>query len=193
MAAVSGSWILFEDESGQSMRPPRAKTWAPRGVTPVVKVRGGGSGRIHVAGMVCYKPGHRSRFFHHIRIHRGRKNEPKSLTWQDYRDLIRRAHQQLGGPIILIWDNLATHLVRPLREFIEKADWLTVVQLPSYAPDLNPQEGIWSLLKRDLGNLGAQTFDELLRAVKRKLKSIQYRPDVINGCLAGTGLTLEPP
>ncbi len=96
--------------------------------------------------MVCYKPGHRSRFFHHIRTHRGRKNEPKSLAWQDYRDLIRRAHQQMGGPIILIWDNLATHLVRPLGEFIEKADWLTVVQLPSYAPDLNPQEGIWSLL-----------------------------------------------
>lgn len=53
-------------------------------------------------------------------------------------DLIRRAHHQLDGPIILIWDNLATHLVRPLRVFVEAADWLTVVQLPSYAPGLNP-------------------------------------------------------
>ncbi|MEE1939983.1 hypothetical protein V1L54_11315 [Streptomyces sp. TRM 70361] len=64
--------------------------------------------------------------------------------------------------------------------------------MPPCAPDLNPQEGIWSLLKRDLGNLAAQTSDELLREVKSKLKSLQYRSDVIDGCLAGTGLTLDP-
>ncbi|MEW1868011.1 hypothetical protein AB0420_07440 [Streptomyces caelestis] len=40
-----------------------------------------------------YKPGHRSRFFHHTRTHHGRRNEPKSLTWRDYRALTRRAHQ----------------------------------------------------------------------------------------------------
>jgi hypothetical protein len=42
-------------------------------------------------------------------------------------------------------------------------------------------------------HLAAQTFDELLRAVKRKLKTIKYRTDVIDRCLAGTGRTLEPP
>ncbi|MEW1868012.1 hypothetical protein AB0420_07445 [Streptomyces caelestis] len=66
-----------------------------------------------------------------------------------------------------------------------------MVELPSYAPDLNPQECIWPLLKRDLVNLAAQTFGELLHTVKRKLKSLQHRPKITDGHLAGTGLTHE--
>lgn len=78
-----------------------------------------------------------------------------------------------------------------MREFIEKnADWLTVFQLPTYAPDLNPLEGIWSLVKREIGNLAAAGLSRITRAVKRKLKQIQYRPDVVDGCLVGTGLSL---
>ncbi|MEV4940614.1 transposase [Streptomyces zaomyceticus] len=84
------------------------------------------------------------------------------------------------------------HLVEPMRRFIaDHADWLTVFQLPSYSPDLNSQEGIWSLVKRDIGNFAAAGLGQITRAVKRKLKMAQYRPDVISGCLAGTGLTLD--
>ncbi len=62
-------------------------------------------------------------------------------------------------------------------------------QLPTYAPDLNPQEGIWSLVKRDIGNLAAADLGQITRAVKRHLKKIQYRPELVDGCLTGTGLT----
>jgi len=55
-----------------------------------------------------------------------------------------------------------------------------------------PTEGIWSLLKRAMVNFAAADLDGLVRIVKRKLKKIQYRPYLIDGCLAGTGLTLEP-
>lgn len=58
-------------------------------------------------------------------------------------------------------------------------------------PDLNPQEGIWSLVKRDIGNLGAADLGQVTHAVKCKLKMLQYRPEVIDGCLTGTGLTLS--
>ncbi|MET7319606.1 transposase [Streptomyces sp. NPDC005549] len=130
--------------------------------------------------------------FYAIREYRGRKNEPKGFGWKDYRDLVIRVHTQLGGPIVLVRDNLRMHLVAPLREFFEaNASWLTVVQLPTYAPDLNPQEGIWSLDKLDIGNLAAADLGQVTRAVKRKLKTLQYRPEVIDGCLAGTGLTLS--
>lgn len=79
-----------------------------------------------------------------------------------------------------------------MREFIDKnADWLTVFQLPTYAPDLNPQECIWSLVKREVGNLAAADRSQVTRAVKRKLKQIQYRPDLVDGCLAITGLTIN--
>ena len=62
LAAARGAWICFQDEAGQTLRPPRAKTWARRGRTPVVGVSGKGSGRVSIAGLVCLKPGQRGRF-----------------------------------------------------------------------------------------------------------------------------------
>ncbi|MFB7443027.1 transposase [Streptomyces mirabilis] len=145
-AAERGAWIAFEDEAGQSMTPPRARTWGRIGQTPVVRVRGRGSGRVSMAGMACYKPGERSRLIYAIREYRGRRDEPKGFGWREFRDLIVRARIQLGGPIVLVWDNVRLHLTAGMREFIAaNAAWLTVFQLPAYAPDLNPQEGVWSL------------------------------------------------
>ena len=76
LAAVARAYACFEDEAGQKLRPPKARTWAPRGRTPVVTVADKGSGRVSVAGLVCLKPGARG---HPCptgsRIHRGRKGE----------------------------------------------------------------------------------------------------------------------
>ncbi|WP_455431833.1 IS630 family transposase [Streptomyces fagopyri] len=191
-AAACNGWIVFEDEAGQSMTPPRARSWGRRGSTPVVRVRGRGSGRVSMAGLTCYKLGRRSRSFYSVREYRGRKGEPKGIGWRDLRDLLVRAHIQLGGPIVLVWDNLRMYLVEPMRQFIaDHAAWLTVFQLPRYSPDLNPQEGIWSLVKRGIGNLAAADLGQITRAVKRRLKQIQYRPDLVDSCLAGTGLIMD--
>ncbi|WP_405674763.1 IS630 family transposase [Streptomyces sp. NBC_01511] len=191
-AAARRAWIVCGDEASQSLRPPRARSWGRIGQTPVVRVRGRGSGRVSMAGMACFRPGDRSRLIYSFRVHRGRKGEPKGFTWQDYRDLIVRAHNQLKGPIVLVWDNLRTHLMPQTKDFIAaNEDWLTVFHFPSYAPDLNPQEGIRSLVKRAIGNLAAANLDQLAAAVKRSLKKTQYRPHLIDGCLIGTGLTLN--
>jgi transposase len=101
-------------------------------------------------------------------------------------------HLQLGGPVVWCWDNLNVHLADGLAEFaVEHGDWLEIFQFPSYAPDLNPQEGVWSLVKRGLANFAAANLDHLLRVMKRKLKKIQYRPHLIDGCLTETGLIIE--
>jgi hypothetical protein len=55
-----------------------------------------------------------------------------------------------------------------------------------------PTERIWSLLKRSMVNLSAADLAGLVRIVERKLKKIQYRPHLIDGCLAATGLKLAP-
>ena len=193
LAAATGAWICFEDEAGQNLRPPRARTWARRGHTPVVTVSGKGSGRVSVAGLVCLKPGARSHLFYRIRVHRGRKGERRSMSEADYAGLITAAHHQLHAPVILIWDNLNTHISAAMRGFTEShRDWLTVVQLPSYAPDLNPAEGAWANMKNGLGNLAASSVGQLAAIVRNRLKRIQYRPALIDGFLAQTGLTLEP-
>jgi hypothetical protein len=193
LAAVTGAYLCFEDEAGQNLRPPKAKTWAPRGHTPTVRVSGKGSGRVSVAGLACYRPSERSRLFYRTRVHRGRKGERRSMSEADYAELVTAAHQQLHAPVILVWDNLNTHISAAMRRFIEAhPDWLTEARLPAYAPDLNPVEGAWANMKNGLGNLAAQDVDQLTAIVKNRLKSIQYRPALIDGFLAQTGLTLQP-
>jgi transposase len=51
------------------------------------------------------------------------------------------------------------------------------VRLPAYAPDLNPVEGIWSVLKRGLlANLAVASFAHLVQVIRHGLKEIQYQP-----------------
>jgi putative transposase len=79
-----------------------------------------------------------------------------------------------------------------MREYAAEHDWLTVVQLPSCPPDLNPVEGVWSLLRRGpLANVAFTDDEHLERTLRRGLRHIQLRPDLIDGCLTGTGLTLS--
>ena len=42
-----------------------------------------------------------------------------------------------------------------------------------------------------MANFAAADLDGLVRIVKRKLRKIQYRPHLMDGCLTGTGLTIE--
>ncbi|MGP4096402.1 transposase [Nonomuraea sp. KM90] len=86
------------------------------------------------------------------------------------------------------------HLAGQSADFAaEHTDWLRIVQLPTYAPELNPAEGVWSLLRRSLTHFTVTDLAGLARIIKRKLKKIQYRPHLLTGCLTQTGLTLATP
>ncbi|MFC8125976.1 transposase [Streptomyces sp. NPDC057302] len=174
------------------MIPPRGRTWAPRGARPVVRVAGRRGGRVNIAGVVCFKPGARPRMFYKLHVYHRRRGEPKTFTWRDHRDFMRLVHAQLDTPVVWVWDNLSVHLQQEIFDFAEEhKDWLVIFHLPPYAPEINPQEGIWSLLKRSLTDFAAADLAHLTRVIKRKLKSIQYRPDLITGCLPTTGLDLH--
>lgn len=101
------AWICFADECGKTLRASKASTWAPRGQTPVATVTAAGSARVSVAGLLCYRPGHRSRLIYRTMTHRGRKNEPKGFRENDFAGLLDAAHQQLKAPIVLVWDRCA--------------------------------------------------------------------------------------
>ncbi|MFI0092029.1 transposase [Streptomyces bobili] len=175
------------------MTPPRARTWGRSGHTPVIRVRGRSRRRTSVAALCCYKPGEKSRLIHRPRAHLLLKGARKSFSWKDYRDLLVRAHIQLGGPIVVIWDNLNTHLAAGLKRYEAEHDWLTTVRLPPYAPDLNPVEAVWSLVRRAMANSAFDTPDDLDRKLRRELRRIHLRPHLIDGCLTATGLTINQP
>ena len=190
-AADLGAWLCWEDESGQGLRPPKGRTWGRRGRTPVVKVTGGHDTRVSLAALIAVRPGQRPRLIY--RTHRARRGDKrKGFTETDYARLLDAAHQQLGGPVVLVWDGLNTHTSRAMRELIAARDWLTVFQLPAYAPELNPVEPVWSNLKRSLANLVKQDIDQLTVLVKTRLRRMQYRPGLLEGFLAKPRLDLTP-
>ncbi|GHA84614.1 transposase [Streptomyces termitum] len=175
------------------MTPPQVRTWSQRGRTPVVRVRGRSRRRISIAALTCYKPGHRPRLIYRPRRDNGRRDGRKSFSRRGYRDLLIAAHQQLDGPIVPVRDNLNAHKAAGLREFAEAKNWLTIYHLPPYAPGLNPVKEIWSPLRRGrLSHLAFSTPEHLVQRIRRGLRHIQYRSDLIDGRLAETGLTIRP-
>ena len=191
--AACGGWICFEDEAGFTRRPPTGRTWGRRGITPVVKVNGRGSGRVSVAGLIAMRPGSRTRLCHRLRRHTGRKGERRSLSERDYIALVDGAHQLVKAPIVLVWDRLNTHVSHKMRDLINARAWLTVFTLPAYAPELNAVEYLWAHVKHSLANLASVALDRLAALVRNRLKRLQYRPDVLDGFLAGTGLAIDLP
>lgn len=130
--------------------------------------------------------------FYRLHVYHRRRGEAKTFAWSDYRDFIRMVHLQLGTPVVWVWDNLSVHLQQELFDFAEEhKEWLVIFHLPPYAPEINPQEGIWNLLKRALADFAAADLPHLTRFIKQKLKRIQYRPHLITGCLPPTGLDLQ--
>lgn len=162
-------------------------------MTPVVRVRTGGTGRVMLAGLIATRPDRTPRLIYRTRVRRGRAGERKSFAEADYAALLDAAHQQLGGPIVLVWDNLNTHRSAAMRALIAARPWLRIFPLPAYAPELNPVEGVWAHLKGSLANLARHGLDQLIGLIKTRLRRMQYRPSLIDGYLAKTGLDLVPP
>jgi transposase len=157
----------------------------------VVRVTGGSNKRVSLAALIAVKPGQRPRLIY--RVHARRRGEKrKGFTEKEYARLLDAAHQQLAGPVVLVWDNLNTHISGVMAGLIAARDWLTVFQLPAYASELNPVESVWSVLKRSLANLVKHNISELTALAKTRLRRMQYRPGLLEGFLAGTKLDLPP-
>jgi transposase len=156
-----------------------------------VTVSGRRGRKLSIASLACYRAGHRPRLLYRVLLHTGRKGEPKSFTETQFAALLDAAHQQLGGPILLVWDQLPQHKSARMRALIAARRWLRVYPLPALAPELNPTETVWSSLKRSMANLAPGSIKDLARITHNRIKSMQYRPELITGFFASTGL--RPP
>jgi hypothetical protein len=104
-------------------------------------VTGGSNKRVSLAALIAIKPGCRPRLIYRVHQNRRRgKDQRKGFTEADYARLLDAAHQQLADPLVVVWDNLNSHVSAATAELIAARDWLRVYQLPSYAHELNPVE-----------------------------------------------------
>jgi transposase len=135
-AKQSGADIYFWDESGFRADAVHGKTWAVKGKTPVVE-RPGQRQSISAASAVNAK----GAFW--FATYKG------ALTAELFIGLLKKMMKGRSRPVHLIVDGLPAHKKANVREYIESTKGkLTMHVLPGYAPDLNPDELVWSHLKR---------------------------------------------
>jgi transposase len=89
----------------------------------------------------------------------------------------------LRGPVIVLLDNSTTHKGEPLEKLRQKHPRLTIEHFPSYAPQRNPDEGVWSLAKQDLANSCPKDVEELMEDVIRSINAIRTSPEKLCGCI----------
>jgi len=100
--------------------------------------------------------------------------------------------RQIQGKVILIWDGATIHRCREVKDFLKDggAKRLHLIRLPAYAPELNPDEGVWRWLKRCLGNLCCRNFEELRYELGLAIAKLRRRPQIIQACFEKAGLHL---
>ena len=92
---------------------------------------------------------------------------------------------QIAGKLLIIWDGLPAHRGQAIKDFLRAgaAKRIHFEQLPGYAPDLNPTEGIWQYLKYvEMKNLGCHTLDELRYELRKAIARLRYKPNIISSC-----------
>jgi transposase len=176
---------VFWDESGASLLPVTRRTWAPRGVTPVIGHHFKWQ-RCSMAAALCYgsRGGGAAVAFHH------------QLDAYDTDSLIGalgELRRFLGGQkATLVWDGLPAHRSKAMAAWLRRQrSWLVVEPLPGYAPDLNPVEALWSSLKSvELANLAADTLQDVTAAAERGIQRIRATHHLAYSFLRHCGLPL---
>lgn len=174
-AAWLAAHVVFVDESGFLLIPTVRKTWSPVGQTPILHhcYR---HDRISAISGIAVSP----RRFH------------CTLYCQLYEDniqgeeaalFLRHLLHQIPGHLIVLWDNGKIHSGDPVQELLLGTHRLHLEHFPSYAPELNPDEGVWNHLKNRLANGRPDTKEELMDVLADEICRLSANPDLLRSCI----------
>jgi transposase len=96
--------------------------------------------------------------------------------------------RHLRGPVIALLDNSSTHDGAPLARLLRRHLRLHIEHFPAYAPELNPDEGIWSLAKRDLANGCPFDVNQLMEALIASINKTRRSREKLRGCILQSDL-----
>src|SRR5258706_802130 len=176
-AVDEGRTIVWVDQSGFYLLPMAVRTWAPCGRTPVLRVP---LTHDHLAAIGGLTPD--GRLFLQTQDH--------AYHSPDVVRFLRVLLRKIAGKLLVIWDGAPIHRGQPIKDYLARgaAKRIHLEQLPGYAPDLNPVEGIWAYLKcRELGNICCKDFPELELALRRAKERLRHKRHVLQGCIAECG------
>jgi transposase len=169
--------VIFADEAGFYPLPFVTRTYAPRGVTPVLRAP---LTHDHLSVISGITP--TGRLFTHMQAEAFRG--PAIVAF------LRQLLRQVPGKLLVIWDGASIHRAQPVKDFLTAgaAARVQLVQLPAYAPDLNPDEGVWNHLKRvELKNRCCHDLDELRWELGLAIRRLRRKPGVLAACFQHCG------
>jgi transposase len=173
-AARLGAHIVFADESGFLLIPNVVKTWAPIGQTPIhrhVYRRE----KISVISGISVSPKRKRLNLYYYLFYDNIGQEEVVL-------FLRHLLRHFVGPVIVLLDNSNTHQGQPLEELRRRHPRLRLEHFPSYAPELNPDEGVWRQAKRTQANSCPKDIDELMEDIIRSINGVQRSQKKLQGC-----------
>lgn len=167
------------DEAGFYLLPSVVRTWARVGQTPVLKTPTRYE-HLSVASAITTD----GRLITQVR--------ESSFTGTAIVGFLQHLLRQIPGQIVLIWDGATIHRCAELKAFLRAgaAKRLRLIRLPAYAPELNPDEGVWRWLKRQLGNFCCKDFVELRYELRLAIHRLRRRPQILRACFEKAGLDL---
>lgn len=171
---------VFVDEAGAYLLPATVRTYAPCGLTPEIEVY---ESRDHLGIMGAITPA--GDLFSLVR--------PGSMNSQDSVWFLRHLHRQLGGRLLVLWDGASIHRAKALKGFLAAgaSRYIQLERLPAYAPELNPQEGAWHLLKDvELANVCCKNLNHLSYELHLAIVRLRRAKDLILSCFEQAGLKL---
>jgi transposase len=168
---------LFVDQSGFYLLPTVVRTYAPVGKTPILNEH---LSRDHLSVISAISLEGKLLMM----------EQERSFKSQDVVRFLRHLLGQIPGKLLVIWDGSPIHRGRAVKDFLASRASLRLQleQLPGYAPDLNPDEGIWKHLKYvELKNLCCQSLSELKVELRKAKERLRHKRDIILGCIRQPG------
>ena len=162
--------------------PNVVRTWAPAGQTPIHRHRQGRRDKISVISGISLSPRrHRLSLYHLLFF--------DNIGQEEVCGFVREWLRHLRGPLILLLvDNSSTHKGNPIAHLQRQHPRLHIEYFPSYAPELNPDEGVWAQAKRELANSCPRDVDELMEDILRSIDGIRSSPQKLRGCILQSDL-----
>ena len=177
-AREEGRTIIFVDETGCYLLPLVVKTYAPKGQTPVLRAP---LSRDHLSVISGITP--------HGWLHTRVQDRP--FRGKDAARFLKHLTTHISVQLLVIWDGNPIHRCQEVKAFLASpaGQGVHLEQLPPYAPELNPDEGVWNYLKRvELKNVICQHLGQLSYELGKAIKRLRQKPHIIRACAAQAGL-----
>jgi transposase len=117
----------------------------------------------------------------------------RALTGDESLAFLRHRYHYLGGKLLVIWDGGSIHRAQEVKNFLAHG-WAGKIHLerfPAYAPELNPEEGVWQHLKHvELRNVCCLNLDHLNYELQLAIRRVRRKPELVQSFFAGAGLEL---